>query len=226
MDAKRVLICAAHPDDEALGCGGTIARYAESGVSVHVLFVADGVSARSNDNGTEQLAARRNSANAACEILGAHAPLFLDYPDQRLDQIPLLDVTQSIEAVLNDIIPEIVYTHHRGDLNTDHQIVAQCVLTATRPQPGQPVSAIYGFETLSSTEWAFGEEEHFAPTRFVGIDTVLERKLAALREYEQEMRPFPHARSCENVRALAALRGAMVGISAAEAFSVYRQIEA
>ena len=218
-----VLIVAAHPDDEVLGCGGTMAMLADAGESVHVLFVADGVSARGQSHLDTGLGARRAAAERTMEILGAKAPVFLDYPDNRLDTVSLLDIAISIEDRMRDLKPRCVYTHHHGDLNVDHRIVHQAVLTACRPLPGSTVSAIYGFETLSSTEWEAGGPS-FDPRRWVDIEQTLERKIAALEAYREEMRPFPHARSIENVRALAMYRGATVGRAAAEAFSVIREI--
>jgi len=225
MANRRVLVCAAHPDDEALGCGGTMARHGQWGDEVHVMFLADGVASRSGDGRDvdAELDERRAAANAAATILGANAPIFVAYPDQRLDAIPLLDVTQSIERVMGELKPDIVYTHHAGDLNGDHRIVAQAVLTASRPFPGQPVAAIYGFEVLSSTEWAFGAQEAFRPSRFVSISGTLPQKLRALEAYRAEMRDYPHPRSLEAVEALARYRGATVGEQAAEAFTVFRE---
>jgi len=218
-----VLVVAAHPDDEALGCGGTMARLADEGERIHVLFVADGVSARGQSHLDTGLEARRAAALRAMDILGAAPPIFLDFPDNRLDTVPLLDITQSIEGAIDTLKPRCVYTHHHGDLNIDHRIVHQAVLTACRPLPGSTVAAIYGFETLSSTEWEAGAPS-FDPRRWVDIGRTLERKIAALEAYREEMRPFPHARSIENVRALAMYRGATVGRAAAEAFSVIREI--
>lgn len=222
---ERVLICAAHPDDEALGCGGAMARHAQRGDTVHVLFVADGVVSRPGSHG-EEIGRRRDSARKAAQILGALSPSFLDFPDQRLDEAARLDITQAIERTAIDVRPTIVYTHHCDDLNADHRRVAEAVMTAFRPTPGQTVRAIYGFETLSSTEWGFNSRQAFKPTRFVDIQATLLLKLEALRAYAQEIRDFPHPRSYKAVEALAVLRGATAGLEAAEAFSVLREIEA
>ena len=205
---KSVLVCAAHPDDEVLGCGGAIARHIDEGDQVHILFFTDG--------GRKRVSA----AESAAKILGADQPVFCTFPDQQLDTIPLLGMVKTIEQTIEPLVPNIIYTHHLGDLNLDHRLVAQAVLTAFRPLPGSTVEAVYGFETLSSTEWA--SEEIFVPTRFVAID--VEKKLAALKEYQSEMRDFPHPRSYDGVRALAMLRGMTVGLRAAEAFTVLREI--
>ena len=226
---KRVLVVAAHPDDEVLGCGGTVARHAGAGDEVHVLIMAEGATSRAGEGDgdtdfTEELEALRSAANGAAEILGTRPPVFAEFPDNRMDTVPLLDVTQRIEQMIADTKPEIVYTHHGGDLNVDHRIVHQAVLTACRPQPNSHVQAIYAFETVSSTEWASPDDDApFRPVRFVDISDQLETKLKALAAYGGEMRPAPHARSLENVTALATHRGAGVGLKAAEAFIVIRE---
>lgn len=213
---ERVLVIAAHPDDEALGCGGTIARHAAEGDEVHLLFVADGETSR-----TMACKPNRNyMAFAASKILRTKPPIFLDLRDQKLDTVPLLDITQAIEAVAAKIRPTIVYTHHAGDLNADHRIVHQAVMTAFRPLPGSACRAIYAFEVPSSTEWGGG----FAPNHFVSLESALDRKLDALKCYDDEMRPFPHPRSYEAAEALAEVRGSACGVHYAEAFMTMRRV--
>ena len=218
---ERVLVVAAHADDEALGCGGTMARHAGSGDTVDVLFVADGVSGR----GDEKLDERHASALKACAILGANKPIFFDFPDQKLDTLSFLQIVQTIEPVIERIKPTIIYTHHGGDLNLEHRIVHQAVLTALRPMPSSTYKAIYAFEVASSTEWASSAiGEAFRPDHFVGIETTIDRKIEALHAYSQEMRDFPHARSYDALRALAVLRGSSVGLPSAEGFVTLRSI--
>ena len=147
----------------------------------------------------------------------------LGLPDNRLDTMPLLDVVKPIEAVVEAVAPEIVFTHHAGDLNVDHRIVHQAVVTACRPLPGSPVEALYAFETVSSTEWQT-EGEAFRPQLWVDIEAFLPLKLRALEAYEAEMRPFPHARSIKAIEALARVRGAAAGLKAAECFMVVREV--
>jgi LmbE family N-acetylglucosaminyl deacetylase len=225
-DKLTVLIIAAHPDDEVLGCGGAIARHVSRGDAVNVLFLADGATSRQGAGDTE-LQSRRQAARAASESLGAQPPRFLDFPDNRMDGIPLLDIVQTIEAVLDEVDPVTVYTHHGGDLNVDHRVVHQAAVTACRPLPGRNVRKIYAFETPSSTEWnTTATGPVFAPSHFVDISGFIETKLKALACYEEEIPPFPHARSLKALEALAILRGTSVGIGAAEAFEVIRQIEA
>ena len=226
-----VLAVAAHPDDEVLGCGGTLARHALAGDRVDILFVADGVSSRGElghvANSGQAAAApakRLEAAAAAARALGARPPRTLMFPDNRLDTVALLEVVRKVEACIAEVEPDIVYTHHRGDLNIDHEITHRAVLTACRPVPGSKVQAIYTFEVASSTEWNSPAPGPFQPLRYVDISATLERKMAALRCYEHEMRAYPHARSYEAVEALVRLRGAQAGLPAAEAFGVVREI--
>ena len=226
MTAKTVLIVAAHPDDEVLGCGGTMARRVEDGDQVHVVFMADGATSRSQSLDRGYIEERNTAALKACQILGAQTPEFLGFPDNRMDSIALLDVILAIENVIDKIQPNVVYTHHGGDLNVDHQITHQGVMTACRPQPGVSVREIYSFEVLSSTEWIFPSAARtFAPNRFVDIGNVLDQKLAALNAYKDEIVDFPHSRSMTAVKALATVRGASMGMTAAEGFRIERLLE-
>ena len=218
---KKILVVAAHPDDEVLGCGGTMARHASNGDKVHVLFMSAGVGSRENIK-NDEVNERRICAKQASKILGSQSPQFLNFPDNRMDSISLLDVVKSIELVIQEIGPDVVYTHHIGDLNIDHQITHKAVLTACRPQPESSVKEIYSFEVLSSTEWSTNNP--FIPNYFVDISDTLELKISAVKAYNSELRTFPHARSIESVKALAKYRGASVGIRAAEAFKVERLI--
>ena len=219
---QPVLIVAAHPDDEALGCGGTMARIAAGGGDVHVLFLSDGVGARGVLS-DEAVGRRRAMGDRAAKALGARPLAYLDLPDNRMDSVPLLDAVTAIERHAETIRPHTVFTHFPGDLNIDHRVCAQAVLTAFRPLPGQTVRTIYAFEIASSTEWAFGSvTPGFAPNVFFDISEHLRHKRAALEAYAEEMRPFPHARSIEAVEACARWRGAAAGLLAAEAFSLLR----
>ena len=217
---ERILVVAAHPDDEALGCGGTMARHAATGDDVHVLFLADGEGARRDAGGVDE---RMRVARAAADALGARAPEFLSLPDNRLDSLDLLDIVRRVEEAVDRIGPAVVYTHHRGDLNVDHRIACQVVLTACRPLPGRGVREIYGFEVPSSTEWAApSAADAFLPHRWVDVTAQMAAKRRALECYAAEMRPFPHPRSFEAVEALARWRGASAGLKAAEAFMTFR----
>lgn len=224
MPHKNVLVVAAHADDEALGCGGMMARHADEGANVTVFFMADGETARAGAS-KDSLEARQQAASEACGILGAQKVRFDNFPDNQLDTVALLDLCKSVEAIIAECEPQIIYTHHGGDMNIDHRRVHQAVLTACRPAPGHCVKKICSFEVLSSTEWAspaFGPA--FNPNVFCDISDYLQTKLKALQSYHNEMRDFPHSRSYKAVEALARLRGASAGFEAAEAFISEREM--
>lgn len=221
--SKTVLVVAAHTDDEALGCGGTIARHVAQGDSVYAVFLADGVTSRSGASAVE-VEERHAAASKAHQILGIKQSYTFGFPDNRMDSIPLLDIVQKLENVLSEVRPQVVYTHHVGDLNVDHCVTHQAVLTACRPVPGSRVKEIYAFEVLSATEWNTPGVAPFIPNVFVGISEHLETKMKALAAYEIEMRQAPHSRSIENVRKLAEFRGNTVGLKSAEGFSLVRAL--
>ncbi len=223
------LIIAAHPDDEVLGCGGSIAKWVKDGHEVHVLIMAEGATSRdkSRDRVTRQkeLSHLARSAKKAGEILGVASVELLDYPDNRMDSVDLLDVVKSVEEHIGKNKPDVVVTHHSGDLNIDHQITQQAVMVACRPLPGQTVKRILSFEVPSATEWQSSDYGRpFVPNWFEDISDALELKIKALKAYESEMRKWPHARSIKAVEHLARWRGASVGVEAAEAFMLIREI--
>ncbi len=225
---RSVLVLAAHPDDEVLGCGGTIAKLAGEGVSIHVAFLADGVFSRMGDAGNQQAAllVRRAAARKACDILGAQSVFFGEFPDNRMDTVALLDIVRPIESLIAKYQPDTVFTHHAGDVNIDHRRTHEAVVTACRPQPGHPVKTLLCFEVPSSTEWQLpGSAPAFTPNWFVNISDTLERKLSALNAYADELRAWPHPRSLQGIEHLAHWRGATVGVDAAEAFVLGRQLE-
>ena len=228
MNKTTVLVVAAHPDDEVLGCGGTIAKFALAGHSVHVLLIADGESAREMSSVTiaeQQIANRNKAAHNAGDILGCSSVNILSLPDNRLDSLDLLDIVQHLEYYVEKLQPTTIFTHHAGDINIDHRIVHNAVVTACRPQPNHPVKEILFFEVPSSTEWQTpNSAATFCPNYFVDISTTLVVKIAGLQAYTTELRDFPHPRSLQGVTALAQWRGATVGVNAAEAFMIGRKI--
>ncbi len=216
----NVLIIAAHPDDETLGCGGAIAKHARLGDTVEVLVFADGVTARAKSL-PEALKARGEDFKNACRILGVSDYVMHQYSDNRLDMVPLLDLVKYAEIHIERFKPEIVYTHHEGDLNVDHSLVCKAVRTACRPQPGCSVKKLLHFEVPCSTAWG-GE---FQPNYFVELDAeLLAKKLTAFSCYDAEIRDYPHPRSKTGLNDLAHWRGAAVGLRAAEAFVVGRTV--
>ena len=218
---KKILVVAAHADDEVLGCGGTLARHVAEGDEVHVVFMADGVRSRSADQ-ANQLKYRKQARDEALRILGVAECYALDFADNCMDSIPLLDVVQSLEPIIEAVQPVRVLTHHFGDLNVDHRITHQAVMTACRPVPDNIIKEILGFEVLSSTEWATPAKEQFLPNLFVDISNYISIKIEAANAYDIEMRDKPHSRSFENLTALSTYRGHSVGVNYAEAFTAYR----
>jgi LmbE family N-acetylglucosaminyl deacetylase len=222
---RRIAAIVAHPDDEVLGCGGALARHAAHGDEVSIVILADGETSREGGSSAASVAKREMAAHAAASILGAKQVLLHGLSDNRLDAQPRLELVKIVEKHIQEIAPDVVYTHHVGDVNVDHRYVHEAAVTACRPQPGNPVKTLLFFETPSSTEWQppFSGQS-FLPNWFVDISDVLECKMRALRAYDDEMRPWPHPRSYEAVEYLARLRGATVGCAAAEAFMLGRAI--
>jgi LmbE family N-acetylglucosaminyl deacetylase len=226
---QSILVVAAHPDDEVLGCGGTIAHHADQGDLVRVLIVAEGATSRQGRRDRAQAANEltnlAQAAQIASTILGAVDLELMDLPDNRLDCIDRLDLIKQIEERIAKHKPQVVYLHHAGDVNVDHRRLHEAVITACRPIPGQSVRRLLSFEVASSTEWQPpGSAPAFHPNWFVDISSQWERKCLALEAYASEMRPWPHARSIESLEHLARWRGAQVGVEAAEAFCLLRQI--
>ena len=222
-----ILVIAAHPDDEVLGCGGTIAKMAKTGAEVHIAFLADGVSARHGavNINHQELVSRRNAAQVACDILGAKSVSFGEFPDNRMDTVALLDVVKSIEELVAKFSPNKVLTHHHGDLNIDHRRVHEASVVACRPQIGCAIKELLFFEIASSTEWSIPNQgSHFEPNWFVDISDTIEQKLVALEAYSMELRSWPHPRSIKAVNYMARLRGATIGVDAAEAFILGRKL--
>ena len=213
---NKVLVIAAHPDDEWLGCGGSILKHLESGDEVNAVFVSDGHSSRNKS------CSRNKITEDLFNEIGCKQPIFLDFKDNMLDSYSKLEIIKGLEEVSLSIEPNLVYTHFFDDLNVDHRLVSECVHTCFRPVPGSSVKSLLLFEVLSSTEWSV--RRSFQPNYFVDISKFLQKKIDLLNYYSKEMRATPHTRSYENVVNLNKLRGNMVGIEAAEAFLVSRLI--
>jgi LmbE family N-acetylglucosaminyl deacetylase len=230
MNDKTILVIASHPDDEILGCGGTIARLSEENNRVHLMILAEGLTSRQDRRDREEKNSEiddlRLAAKKAAEIVGAQSIELLDFPDNRMDSVDMLDVIKTIEKKINTIKPEIIFTHFPGDLNIDHRITADAVITAIRPLPEQIVKEVYFFEVPSSTDYqVYSNFNTFQPNVYFSLDeNQIAKKIQALGTYKSEMRAFPHSRSEENVRNLAAVRGASVGKIFAEAFMLGRSI--
>lgn len=224
----NVLVVAAHPDDELLGCGGTAARLAQDGHTVNMAILGEGITSRSATRAEADhraLSGLRECSHEVAKLLGVKELSLHGLPDNRFDTLPLLEVVKIVEGLVERFRPSAVYTHHGGDLNVDHQVVSRAVLTATRPVEGHPVRELYMFEIASSTEWAFQQlSPAFKPNVFVDIEQTLSLKLKGMRMYESEARQFPHPRSAEALTAIAQRWGSAVGLKAAEAFEAVRLV--
>jgi LmbE family N-acetylglucosaminyl deacetylase len=218
-----VLVVAAHPDDEVLGCGATISRLANEGNDVFIAILGEGVTSRS-DTGTEGVLKLKEKAIEVAALLGAKEVFTFDFPDNRFDTVALLDIVKQIEELIKKLSPEVVFTHHGGDLNIDHVITHRAVLTATRPLEGSSVKEVYVFEVPSSTEWAFGSFGSFNPDVFFDASVGIECKLKAMEIYDSEARESPHPRSPEILRAISRRWGSAVALEYAEAFETIRRI--
>jgi LmbE family N-acetylglucosaminyl deacetylase len=224
MMNNAVLIIAAHPDDEALGCGGTIAKHIATGDIVHIIFMTNGVNARDNSSDKDNKI-RSSALNQAMKILGVTSYQCFNFPDNKMDTIPLLSIIKAIEKAICEYQPNIVYSHFAHDLNIDHQITHKAVMTACRPVKGFSVKKILSFEVLSSTEWNPTSPSQFKGQYIVDISQYWLKKKEALQCYQEELRDFPHSRSIECIEALATLRGATHGFNKAEAFQVERILD-
>lgn len=221
----KVLAIAAHPDDEILGCGATLAKHVLAGDDVSVMWMTNGVGSRFTQNldgYSEECAKRRDACAQAMREIGVTQSLPGPYADNAMDAAGprFLDVVQWIEAAVKEQLPspDIIYTHYAHDLNIDHRVTHEAVKTAFRPVPGSSVKAIRCFEIHSSTEWNFGDKP-FEPNYFVNVHgEPIERKIKALNAYDAEMRAWPHARSYMSAISRHAFRGSTVGYEAAEAF--------
>jgi LmbE family N-acetylglucosaminyl deacetylase len=217
------VVIGAHPDDEILGAGGTLARHVISGDEVRALVVADGATSRASD---ELMSTLEKDATRAAEMIGFASVELRSLPDQRLDTVPFIELTQLIESVLDDIRPHVVYTHFPGDVNADHGLVARAAWTACRPYARPLLRRFAVFETPSSTEWAWPMNDgSLQPNHFVDITDTLDVKVAAMECYQTELRDYPHPRSSRALRERAAYWGSQVGRLAVEPFRILRDVQ-
>jgi LmbE family N-acetylglucosaminyl deacetylase len=224
---KKILVIASHPDDEVLGCGGTIAKHVFNKDVVDIIFLTNGISSRNyyGKNLKKKIDNRKLSAKRAANILGINKIFFLDFLDNQLDKHSLLEIIKPLEKLVFKISPSRIYTHHYNDLNIDHQITNKAVVTICRPQKKITVKEMLFFEIPSSTEWQISKKSNiFNPNWFEDISLYLSKKVLALEAYKEELVRWPHPRSSKGIRALASWRGASVGCNAAEAFVLGRKI--
>lgn len=220
--ARRALVVAPHPDDEVLGCGGTIARLADTGCEVDVAIITRGKPPRFDDADAECV---RRETEAAHAVLGVKRTHFADFPAAELDRVAHADLNRALVELVGDTAPDTLFLPFIGDIHLDHQLVFTAGLVAARPTGARFPTRIFAYETLSETNWyAAGITPSFCPNVFIDISDYCERKLAAFAAYRSQVRPFPHERSVEALRALALLRGATVQRKAAEAFVLIREV--
>jgi len=224
----KYLVIAAHPDDEVLGCGGTIARMIQEGNVVNIAILGEGVTSRFDKRKhaeTGLVESLHENCRRSAQLLGAQEPFFFNLPDNRFDSVPILEIIKYIEELVDKLKPKVIFTQHGGDLNIDHAITFRATLTACRPVEGCSVKDIYAYEVPSSTEWSFQQfQPVFRPNMFVDITTYIETKIQAMQYYQSESCPFPHPRSPEALQALARCRGSVVGYGEAEAFELIRSM--
>lgn len=222
---KKLLIVAAHPDDEVLGCFGTVAKLIKQGYEAYTLILSGGKTSRGviNKQEIEQLREEMQKANS---LIGIKKVFQENFPDNAFDSVPLLEIVKQIEIIKEKIKPEIIFTHHAGDMNIDHQITHKAVLTATRPMINECVKTIYSMEIPSSTEWnAFSYQNIFIPNVFFDISDTIDLKIKAMAQYNSELREYPQPRSLQNIKEIAKVNGTKVGIKYSENFMLVRDIK-
>lgn len=228
---KKILIVVAHPDDELLGLGGTMNKLiTEYNVKTHVIILGEGITSRSDSRDIEQwkeeLAIHKRNIKSAQKEIGYQSVSIYDFPDNRFDTVALLDIIKVIEKEKQEFLPDVVFTHHGGDVNVDHQRTFEAVITSCRPMEHETVKAIISFETPSGTEWrANSDPRHFFPNFFVSISKEnLNAKIKGMESYEFESRPFPHPRSPKALEIVAQRWGVAMGKEYVEAFHIVRSI--
>ncbi|MBT3981941.1 MAG: PIG-L family deacetylase [Bacteriovoracaceae bacterium] len=220
---KTVLIIAAHPDDEALGCGATISFLASSGHNVHGLILSQGKASRDGKSVEKEVETLSGEIEKSSKVLGFKDMSVLNFADNRFDSVDMLDIVKEIEIIKDKVQPDIVFTHHAGDLNIDHRIAHIATLTAFRPISGEKNTSIYSYEVPSSTEWnSYSAESVFIPNTFVDVGSTIEKKVEAMGCYQSELREYPHPRSLDYLKVLASHRGVQSGKQFAEAFCLIR----
>ena len=223
MAKNNVFVVVAHPDDEILGLAGKLIQHVKKGDGVYCLILAEGVTSRGS--GKEEVEKLHEQCRNAGKIVGFKEIFFSNFPDNKMDSVPLLDVVKEVEVHLENVKPTIIYTHHKGDLNIDHRITHKAIITACRPCNPLCPREIYTFESLSSTEWQTDSTKVFIPNVYIDIEKEIEDKIKAMKEYKSEIRSYPHSRSEEGIRILAKYRGLQAGLNFAEAFKLERKIE-
>lgn len=222
-NVKNILIIAPHPDDEVLGCGGVMTKYASAGKKVYVLIMSRGAAHLYGEDKIENV---RREAKEAQKIIGVTDTRFLDFPAPELDLISLSEIARAIEKILKEWQIDVLFLPHKGDIHNDHGVVFKAAMVAARPINDCTVKEIYCFETLSETEWAHPfSNDVFIPNFFVDITEFFQTKIKAMKCFKSQLREYPSSRSLEALEALSKFRGSTVGFHHAEAFMTIRIIE-
>lgn len=214
----KILIITPHPDDEVLGCGGTIKKYTKTGNGVFACIVTKGYTPEWSKIFLNNKLEETKKSN---KILGIKKTYYLNFPTVKLDSILQKDLNDAIQGIINKVRPEIIFIPHFGDLNKDHRLIHEAALVAARPLAGNSVKKILVYETISETEWG-PLPFPFVPTVYYNINSTLKEKIKAMEAYGTELRPFPHPRSSKVIEALAVKRGSESGLGLAEAFMLIR----
>ncbi|MBN2190994.1 MAG: PIG-L family deacetylase [Candidatus Aureabacteria bacterium] len=219
----KILAVVSHPDDEVLGCGGTLIKHAQKKDSVCLCILGKGVASREIAENEKKIRVSDTGKDTkqAAGILGVDKIYQFDYPDNMFDSVPMLKIVKDVEKVVDSVKPDVIYTHFGKDLNIDHRITFDSVITACRPVGDRKKIRIFSFETLSSTEW---QKTPFNPDYYVNISGQIDSKIKAIREYKGEIRKYPHPRSEEGIRTLAKYRGMQAGVDYAEGFEMIRSL--
>jgi LmbE family N-acetylglucosaminyl deacetylase len=219
----KTLVIAPHPDDEILGCGGTIARLVADGCPVTVAIVTTGLAPQFSDALVAQL---KREAKAAHDLIGVTDTCYLDFPAAALDMVPATVLNAAFARLVQDVEPDTLFLPFIGDIHTDHQLTFLAAMVAARPRHSKAPRRIYAYETLSETNWyAPGITPAFIPNVFIDVSDSLETKIKAFQCFESQMKSFPDERSIDAIRALSVMRGASIYRQAAEAFMLIRQID-
>jgi len=226
MHSKKILIIASHPDDEVLGCFGTVARLIKEGYEAYTLILGEGKTSRDEqrivENKKDEIEVLNTEIQNANDIIGIKKVFIESFPDNRFDSVDLLDIVKVVSKVKDEIQPDIIFTHFENDLNIDHRITYQAVITATRPMENECVKEIYSFEILSSTEWNYPLS--FSPDTYFDISDTINLKLDAMKEYKSELCKYPHPRSLEGIKLNSKYQGMRVGKKYVEAFKTIRKL--
>ncbi len=221
---KKILIVAAHPDDEVLGCFATVAKLIREGYKAYTLILSCGKSSRGKVK-QEEYDILQQEMIAANKLIGISEVFCEKFPDNAFDSVSILEIVKKIEYYKSKLNPDIIFTHHEGDMNIDHQITHKAVLTATRPMEGEPVKTIYAMEVPSSTEWnSFCARHVFIANVFFDVSDTINEKVKAMSLYKSELRQYPHPRSLQYIENLSKLSGAKVGLKYSENFILVRNI--